>query len=61
MIINPITDDESYQAALKTIEPFFDAEPVKGSLEGDFFESMITLIERYENDYMSFIGAYSLC
>ncbi|MDR0806729.1 MAG: helix-turn-helix domain-containing protein [Enterobacteriaceae bacterium] len=51
MKIKPITDEKSYQAALKAVEPFFDTEPVKGSAEGDFFEVMLTLIEHYENEH----------
>ncbi|WP_213878790.1 transcriptional regulator [Pseudomonas sp. dw_358] len=48
MNIRPIHTEQEYEAALKAVSPLFDNEPEPGSLEGDYFEVMITLIEAYE-------------
>jgi HTH-type transcriptional regulator/antitoxin HigA len=48
MEIRPIHNDQDYRAALRDVSPFFDNEPEPGTLEGDRFEVMITLIEAYE-------------
>jgi HTH-type transcriptional regulator / antitoxin HigA len=51
MQINPIRNENDYQAALKAISPLFDNEPDIGSPEGDFFEIMCLLIEEYEKKH----------
>lgn len=48
MEIRPIKTDKDYKAALREVSAFFDNEPVPGSVEGDRFEVLITLVEAYE-------------
>ncbi len=48
MDIKPIHNQADYKAALKAVAPFFENEPQPGSVEGDFFEVMLTLIAAYE-------------
>lgn len=48
MEIRPIKTEEDYKAALREVSAFFDNEPVPGSVEGDRFEVLITLVEAYE-------------
>ncbi|WP_277268382.1 helix-turn-helix domain-containing protein [Pantoea septica] len=49
--IKPIRTEEDYEAALAAVSPFFDKEPEIGSDEGNFFEVMILLIEKYEQEH----------
>src|ERR1700674_4029598 len=46
MEIRPIRTDEEYRAALKEIEPRWDAGIE--SIEGDYVEVLTTLVEAYE-------------
>ena len=46
--IRPIHTEEDYQATLREVSVFFDSEPEPGSLEGDRFEVLLTLLEAYE-------------
>lgn len=46
--IRPIRTEEDYQATLREVSVFFDAEPEPGSPEGDRFEVLLTLLEAYE-------------
>lgn len=48
--LHPIRNESDYQAALKSVEVFFDApqEPDPNSAEGAYFEALVTLIEGYE-------------
>jgi HTH-type transcriptional regulator/antitoxin HigA len=48
MEIRPIKTEADYKAALSQISAFFDNEPVPGSVDGDRFEVLITLVEAYE-------------
>ena len=48
MEIRPIRNEEDYQAAMRQLSAFFDAEPEPGSPEGDHFEVLLTLVEAYE-------------
>jgi HTH-type transcriptional regulator/antitoxin HigA len=48
MEIRPIKTEKDYKAALREVSAFFDNEPVPGSVEGDRFEVLITLVEAYE-------------
>jgi HTH-type transcriptional regulator / antitoxin HigA len=48
MEISPIRNDDDYQSTLREISAFFDNEPEPGSLEGDRFEVLLTLVEAYE-------------
>ncbi|UXH77516.1 helix-turn-helix domain-containing protein [Roseateles amylovorans] len=49
MEIRPIRNHEDYQAALAAVAPFFEREPEVGSVEGDTFEVLLTLIDAYES------------
>ena len=48
--LHPIRNESDYQAALKSVEVFFDSpqEPDPNSAEGAYFEALVTLIEGYE-------------
>ena len=48
--LHPIRTEADYEAALKSVEVFFDAsqEPDPNSAEGAYFEALVTLIEGYE-------------
>jgi HTH-type transcriptional regulator/antitoxin HigA len=48
MKIKPIRTETDYNAALKTIERYFDKPPKRGTSEADTFDIMATLIEAYE-------------
>ena len=48
MDIRPIRNKKDYEAALKTVLPWFDQEPEAGSEDADRFEILITLIQAYE-------------
>ena len=48
MDIRPIRNKKDYEAALKTVSPWFDQEPEAGSEDADRFEILITLIQAYE-------------
>jgi HTH-type transcriptional regulator/antitoxin HigA len=51
MDIRPIRTDQDYRAALKEVSAWFDHEPEPGTLEGDRFDVMVTLIEAYESKH----------
>lgn len=48
--LRPVHTEADYRSALKQAEAFFDApqEPDPESVEGVFFDALITLIEAYE-------------
>ena len=48
MDIRPIRTEADYQAALKTVSPYFDQEPKSGTEDADRFEVMLALIQAYE-------------
>ena len=48
MEIRPIKTEKDYKDALREVSALFDNEPVPGSVEGDRFEVLITLVEAYE-------------
>lgn len=48
LALYPIRNEVDYQAALATIEPYFDREPLIDSAEGAHFEALLTLIEAWE-------------
>lgn len=48
MNITPIRTEADYRAALAQASLWFDNEPEPGSLDGDAFEVLLTLIEAYE-------------
>ena len=49
MDIKSIENENDYQQALDRLDFIFDAE--FGSPEGDELESLVKLIEKYENEY----------
>lgn len=51
MEIRPIRNHEDYEAALAAVAPFFRQEPEPGSVEGDAFEVLLTLIDAYESKH----------
>ena len=46
--LRAIRTEANYQAALKLVEPYFDADPEPDSDEGAHFEALIALIMAYE-------------
>jgi len=48
MRIRPIRTKADYRAALAEVSPMFDNEPEPGTLRGDRFDVLVTLIEAYE-------------
>lgn len=51
MQIKPFKTEQDYEAALRTVEPMFDNEPLADTPEGDVFEIMCVLIHEYENKH----------
>ncbi|WP_308418582.1 helix-turn-helix domain-containing protein [Chitinimonas arctica] len=49
MDIRPIRTDADYQAAIKLVSAYFDAEPEPGTEEADHFEVLVTLVHAYED------------
>jgi len=49
--IRPIRNEDDYNWALAEIAPYFDNEPDVGSVDGDRFEVLTTLIEAYEDKH----------
>ncbi len=43
-----LRDEAEYQAALKAVRPYFDAEPSAGTAEAAHFDALVLLIEEYE-------------
>lgn len=48
MDIKPIRSHAGYETALAQVSPLFDREPEPGTVEGDRFDVLVTLIEAYE-------------
>lgn len=48
MELKPIRTEEQYEAALREASVYFDKEPEPGTEEGDRFEVLLMLIEKYE-------------
>jgi HTH-type transcriptional regulator/antitoxin HigA len=46
--LRTLQNEEEYQAALKAVRPYFDAEPAEGTLEAAHFDALVLLIEEYE-------------
>jgi HTH-type transcriptional regulator/antitoxin HigA len=49
--IHPIRNEADYEAALRTVSPWFEDEPAPGSEDADRFEVLLTLIEAYERKH----------
>ncbi|HIJ38297.1 MAG TPA: XRE family transcriptional regulator [Rhodospirillaceae bacterium] len=48
MDIRPIHSETDYEVALKEIEPYFDREPMPGTVEADRFDLLALVIADYE-------------
>jgi HTH-type transcriptional regulator/antitoxin HigA len=48
MDIQPIRTETDHRAALRVLSAYFDNEPVPGTMDGDRFEILLTLVEAYE-------------
>ena len=48
MDLHPIRTEDDYRAAMQAVSAFFDHEPEPGSLDGDRFEILLTLVDAYE-------------
>jgi HTH-type transcriptional regulator/antitoxin HigA len=53
MNVRPIHNEDDYRAALKNVSALFNNEPVPGTPEGEYFDTMISLIETYEAKQLS--------
>lgn len=42
-------DQEQYELALRELSVMFDAPPQLGTPEGERFEALISIVEKYEN------------
>ena len=49
--LRTLRNEEEYQAALKAVRPYFEAEPETGSLEESHFDAIMLLIEHYEEQH----------
>lgn len=45
-------DQEQYQLALRELSAMFENPPEPGTAEGDRFEALISLVEKYESDLL---------
>ncbi|MEN3068756.1 transcriptional regulator [Uliginosibacterium sediminicola] len=57
MEIRPIRSEQDYQAMLREVAAYFDAEPDPGTPEGDRFEILLTLLEAYETKHFPISAA----
>lgn len=48
MDIHPLRTEADYRAALRDVSAYFDDEPEPGTLQGDRFDVLLTLVEAYE-------------
>ena len=46
--VHEIRNDDDHRAALRELSQVFDREPEPGSEEGDRFELLLSLVEKYE-------------
>lgn len=51
MDIRPIHNDADYNAALDTLSALLDADPARGTPEGDHLEIMMAIVGAYENEH----------
>lgn len=51
MKIYPIKTEADYKRAVKEVEPYFDNPPPEGDPLNDVIDTMITLIEAYQNEH----------
>jgi HTH-type transcriptional regulator/antitoxin HigA len=48
MDIHPLRTEADYRAALREVSAYFNEEPEPGTLQGDRFDVLLTLVEAYE-------------
>lgn len=48
MDIHPLHTAADYRAALREVSAYFDEEPEPGTLQGERFDVLLTLVEAYE-------------
>ncbi|WP_246697248.1 type II toxin-antitoxin system HigA family antitoxin [Rhizobium sp. G21] len=46
--LRTLQSEGEYQAALLAVRPFFEKEPLEGSLDAARFDALVLLIEEYE-------------
>lgn len=51
MNIHPVRTKQEYKAALRRLSVYFDSEPEPGTVDGDCFEILTTLVEAYETKH----------
>jgi HTH-type transcriptional regulator/antitoxin HigA len=51
MNVRPLHTEKDYDWALREVARYFDAQPARGSADGDRFEVLATLIKEYEDRY----------
>lgn len=51
MKLKPIRTEAEYDAALREVSPYFDKEPIVGTVEADHFEILVMLIDAYETKH----------
>lgn len=49
--LRTLQNEEEYQAALKAVRPYFEAEPAAATLEAANFDALVLLIEEYESKH----------
>ncbi|HEY4068432.1 MAG TPA: transcriptional regulator [Burkholderiaceae bacterium] len=55
MDIRPIRNQDDYKAAQKEVSKFFDNQPKRGTLQGDRFEVLLTLMNSFENEHHAIV------
>ena len=51
MEIRPIHNEDDYKSVMRELSAYFENEPEPGSIEGDRFEILLTLVEAYETKH----------
>lgn len=51
MNLSPIRTQAEYAAALKEVSAYFDNPPTRGTADGDRFEILLLLVEKYESEH----------
>jgi HTH-type transcriptional regulator/antitoxin HigA len=51
MNVRPLHTEKDYDWALREVARYFDAQPARGSADGDRFEVLATLIKEYEDKH----------
>lgn len=51
MDVKPLHNEQDYDWAIREITRYFEAEPARGTADGDRFEVLSTLIKEYEDKH----------